>query len=70
MPVGECSACARLEILLKVRRNAFAANRYCRINDPWSEFGSVGDLTGIVLCKAGFQVLCHADVMMCMGCYI
>ena len=41
MPVGEGAACARLEILLKVSRNAFAANSYCSIDDPRGEFGSV-----------------------------
>ena len=70
MPVGECSACTRLEILLEVHRNAFVANRYCRIYDPWGEFGSVGNLPRIVLCKACFQVFCDADIMMCVGCHV
>ena len=70
MPVGECSACARLEILFAMRRNAFATNRYCRIDDTWSEFGSVGNLSGIVLFQPCFQVFCHTDIMMRVGCHV
>ena len=67
MLVGKGATGTRLEILFKVRRNAFAANRYCRIDDPGSEFGSVGNLAGIVLFQSCLQVFCHADIMMRMS---
>ena len=70
MPVGECSACARLEILLEMRRNAFATNRYCRVHNPRGEFGSVGNMSRIMFCKACFQVFCHTDIMMRVGCHV